>query len=532
MTQAWTVVWAQWRSYRNYASQSSVIVASIVGVIWYGIWTAAGFAAAVLLSRANADMAGTVSGILLLMSLYWQLIPIMMAASGMSLDLNKLKCYPIPVRDLFTIEVLLRTTASMEMLIILTGGAIGVLLNPHLPAWGALAAIPFAAMQLMFALGLRDAILRLLSKRRLREISTIFFLMVYILPRVLSGRPGLTKWLETQFSSGGFSGPIPIWPWTATGHLLMGQQAGIASVALLCWTGVAGVFALWQFRRTLEFDAEAAKSAGENRANPERVSLMERFYRLPSAMLGDPLAAMVEKESRYMARSSRFRMVFLSSCVFGVFISRTMFRESTSLWAPNYLVIEASYAMLVLGDVCIWNVFGFDRSAAQLYFLAPMRFSQVLIAKNLAAALWIGIQFLMTLALCAALRFPVTLDRAAEAVATTVVIALFQMAFGNYVAVSSPRAMDPDSSWRSRSPGGMQFLFLLIFPLTLVPVALAYLARWALASDLAFYGMLAILGAIGFVVYRVALESTVRYAEEQKEQMVSALSADHSPIAS
>jgi len=44
--------------------------------------------------------------------------------------------------------------------------------------------------------------------------------------------------------------------------------------------------------------------------------------------------------------------------------------------------------------------------------------------------------------------------------------------------------------------------------------------------------MLSILGAIAFVVYRVALDSTVRHAEERKEQMVAALSAGYTPISS
>ena len=44
-----------------------------------------------------------------------------------------------------------------------------------------------------------------------------------------------------------------------------------------------------------------------------------------------------------------------------------------------------AYALLLLGDVAFWNVFGFDRSAAQAYFIAPVRLSSVLVSKNLAA---------------------------------------------------------------------------------------------------------------------------------------------------
>lgn len=533
MTQAGAVVWAQWRSYRNYATKSSVAAAVVVSVLWYGLWTAAAIAGGLVMARAEPDeMIGAISGALLLMTLYWQLIPMMMAATGMSLDLSKLKIYPIPVRDLFTIEVVLRATAAMEMLLVLLGAAIGVLFNPSLPAWAALAAIPFAAFQMMLSLGFREIMTRLLSKRRLREIFALVFVLFFTLPRLMMERSGLGRWIATQFSEYGLAGAVPLWPWTAAGHLLLGQNVAIAIVVLLIWTTLAGVFALWQFQRTLAFDSEAGRAAGDLSSGGNQSGFMERFYRWPSTILSDPLGALIEKESRYLARSPRFRMLFLMSCVFGLVIARGAFRESPALWAPNYLVIESLYSLLLLGEVCIWNTFGFDRSAAQMYFLAPVPFGRVLIAKNLAAALWMCIQFGATLLLSALLRFPVTSGRVAEAVGATSVVILLLFAIGNYIAVSAPRPTDPESAMRSRGPGGRQALLLLAYPLTFVPVALAYLARWALQSDAAFFGMLVILGAIAFVAYRVALDSTVEHATEHKEEMLAALSASNTPIAS
>lgn len=533
MTQAWAVVWAQWRSYRNYAARSSVAAAVIVSVLWYGLWTAAAVAAGMVMARAEAnEMIGAISGALLLVTLYWQLIPMMMAATGMSLDLSKLKIYPIPVRELFTIEVVLRATAAMEMILVLFGAAIGVLFNPRLPAWAAFAAVPFAIFQLFVSLGLREVVSRIMNRRRLREIFALFFVLLFTLPRLLTGRSGVGRWLAEHLSEFGFTGMVPLLPWTAAGHLLLGQDGAVALIVLAGWLALAGAFALWQFRRTLVFDPEAGRAAGDISARTNRAGFMERFYRWPSSILKDPLGALIEKESRYFARSPRFRMLFLMSCVFGLVIARTAFRETSALWAPNYLVIASLYSLLLFGEVCIWNTFGFDRSAAQNYFVAPVFFGRVLVAKNLAAGLWMGIQFLAVLLVSAVLRFPVTFSRVAEAVTTTTVVVLFLLAIGNYLAVSSPRPTDPESAMRSRGPGGRQALVLLAYPLTYVPIALAYLARWALQSDLAFFGMLAVLGGIAFVVYRVALDSTVEHAIEHKEEMIEALSASNTPIAS
>ena len=86
-------------------------------------------------------------GGLLLVFLYWQVVPLLMAATGASLDLRKLQAYPIPVSQLFSIEVMLRVTAAIEMLLVLLGIAAGILLNPRLPKWCALAVAALHGVQ-------------------------------------------------------------------------------------------------------------------------------------------------------------------------------------------------------------------------------------------------------------------------------------------------------------------------------------------------------------------------------------------------
>jgi ABC-2 type transport system permease protein len=73
-------------------------------------------------------------------------------------------------------------------------------------------------------------------------------------------------------------------------------------------------------------------------------------------------------------------------------------------------------------------------------------------------------------------------------------------------------------------------MLLVIYPLILLPTGLAYLARYAFDSDLAFFGVLAFFAAAGVVTYRVALESAVAAAEREKEKMLAALSSGDNPI--
>ena len=278
------------------------------------------------------------------------------------------------------------------------------------------------------------------------------------------------------------------------------------------------------------FDVEEARSEGSAPAKPAGWS--ERFFRLPSAIFGDPLGVMVEKELRYMARAPRFRLLFLMGCALGIVIPRALYRDTQPLWAPGYLTAAAAYSLLILGEPCFWNIFGFDRSAAQMYFLTPVKFTRVLLAKNITAALWLVLQLGVLWGLGRALRSPIGLAAAAEAAAVIVVTALLLWSAGNFVSVRNARPTDPDSSMRARASGGLQFLLIFAYPLTLTPAGLAYFARWAFGAQWVFFAVMAVMAALAAAVYSVALESTAEYAVREKEAMVTALSARQGPIAS
>src|SRR5580698_10639385 len=99
MTHAGAILWAQWRTIRNFYPRGGVAWTAAVGALWYGVWTLAAVATARLLANpANLNLLKTaLPGGLLLLFLYWQLVPLLMAATGASLELRKLKAYPIPI---------------------------------------------------------------------------------------------------------------------------------------------------------------------------------------------------------------------------------------------------------------------------------------------------------------------------------------------------------------------------------------------------------------------------------------------------
>jgi ABC-2 type transport system permease protein len=526
------ILWAQWRTLRNFHPRMGAGWTALVGSIWYGFWIIVATAVSLMLAQPSNPLFIRVvlPGLLLLVFLYWQLVPLMLAASGASLDLRKLQVYPIPVAQLFGVEVLLRVTAALEVFLVLAGTVVGALRNPAMPGWGPLALIPFIAFNLLLGIGLRDAITRILARRRIREAAFFLLILSAGLPQVLLTRGSNFPDRVTGF----FSGESWLgWPWAAAAHILQGQDVAYSTAVLMSWCAAAAAFSFWQFKRTLAFDAQAASArSGGPRAEG---GLADRLFRLPSVVLADPLGALVEKEVRFLTRSPRFRLVFLMGFTFGllVWLPMALGRSgmSSSFLRSNYLTAISVYSLLLLSEACFWNSFGFDRSAAQIYFLAPVAFSRVLIGKNLTALIFITLEIGTIAVVCRLLGMPMSPEGLCEAFAVAAVISIFLLGAGNQLSVRQPRGVNPASSFRTGTANRVQAILFVIYPIAFLPVGLAYLARYALSSQAAFFGVLAFDAVIGLIFYKITLDSAVEAAEQMKERIVAALSRGDGPIA-
>lgn len=533
-SRARAILWAQWRTLRNRLPHSNwigLLFTAALTAVWYGGFTVLGIAAAfVMASPARPDViANVLPRGLLFCFLYWQVMPLIMASMGSALDIKKLVAYPIPHRELFALEVLLRISTGLEVLIVLFGTAVGLFLNPKIPVWAPLGLLPFIAFNLFLNAGIRDLMTRLLARKRFREIAAFVFVLATALPQVLlfRGHGNVIARLFTP-SSGSFL------PWIATARWLDGDLSFATASILLAWTAAAYAFGRWQFERSLRFDADEQSPVDMPRAR--FTGLVERFYRLPGLLFADPVAAIMEKELRSLTRSARFRLVFLMGFSFGLLIWVPMAfggaGDSDSFMRQNYLAFVSIYALLLLSDVLFWNTLGFDRSAAQVYFMVPVRLSRILAAKNLAAMLFVLLEVSAIASVCAIIRLPVAPGKLLEAYMITIIVSMFLMSIGNLTSVYNPRSINPARSFRSSAGGRTQATLVLLFPIAITPVALAYLARYAFDSTLAFYGMLLFAGVLGGLVYAISMESAVGAADRRKEEMIAALSRSESPVES
>jgi ABC-2 type transport system permease protein len=506
------------------------------GIFWYGLWTfgalaafsvAAGLPAARLESGLSFSLAG--------ICVYWQIIPLISATMGSSLDLRKLLAYPLPHGRLFLVEVLLRLTNGLEVILLLAGGAAGLILNPagaHIPATVCALAV-FVLFNLLLASGMRSLLERLLTKRKIRELLVLIMAAVWVLPRffLLTGirSRGADRVLDAALAAG--------LPWSAAAHAALGRNAVLPWLWLAAWTLAAAWFGRTQFDRSLRYDASAALASTDQSGT--RASFADSWYRMPSRILPDPIGAIVEKELRTLARAPAFRNLFFMGFTFGLLIWLPMVigkpgagAHRDSFIASHFLTVVALYALTLLGQVTYWNCFAFDRSASAFWFVAPQPISAVLVAKNVASQAPVYLEITILAAISLVLRLLSGWGEVVEAFAVIATCSIYMLAMGNITSVEYPRGLNPERASQGGSGGRFQLLVLIFYPLALLPAGMAFLARYAFNSEIVFRVVLAMAAAAGALIYKLTLHSAADTALKRREAILRALGTGEGPVVS
>lgn len=501
----------------------------LLSAVWYVIvgFGAAAIAAIIPTVAATATLTRVLSGGLFLGLLAWQILPLVMASAGLNLELRRLLVYPIPLSRLFFIEVLLRLTTGVEIVILMSGAAYGLWRHPAVPWYGPLIFILFAAFNMLLSAGLRDLLTRLLARRGVRELVVLGFVLLAALPQLLVIMIPPDTWKREQVT--GLFDRIPPfpWPWQITATLAVQGFQFLPFLLLAAWVALAGWFGFAQFKRSLRWDADEVRARQRQSFSPKAASWSDALFRLPSRFLPDPLGALVEKEIRCLMRAPRFRLVFTMGFTFGLLIWAPLLlgrNRGGGFMGENILIWVSIYAALLLGEALFWNVFGFDRHAMQAYYILPARPATVLVGKNITALVLLLLEISIVAVVCTLFRFPVTPAKVVECFTVTVLLSLFLMAAGNLASTHFPRAANPTQSWRNTSSGKVQFMLLMVYPLVGVPITLAYLARYAFGAQMAFYAVLAAGFVVAGLTYYVALESAAEALDRRREPILAELS--------
>lgn len=528
--QALLVVRAQLQMYRNTLGRRGTL-ATFFNFIATGMWYTGAAALAWLLASYFSslpdmrEMLQLLVIVLLGITIYWQLSPIISVSFGLALDLKRLLIFPIPFRQYFLIELLLCVPRNAEMLL-LSGGVIGGLLaNPRLSKLAVIAVgVLFLAFNFFLNIAIRAIVAKLSRKRLWREIAVLAILAVILVPSfLLQTSKGQRSLLDrvTAFDA------HHVLPWSAAASAFAGDALPPSIAVLGVWTLVAFVGARGLFYRSLhaEFDSSLEPSLA-SRPGRTCADLRARVASLISRPLPQPLSALIEKEFLTLTRSPRFITVFIMGFTFGIIVFLPLAANTgggTTMMSRNFLTVVTAYAILLMSEMAFWNIFGLDRQAAQVFFFAPVSLRTVFFAKNIVAFLIIGVQVFIISLVCALIGMKVTLTGVAEAVLAAIVLTINMFAVGNQSSVRYPMGVNPQQSWNASGQARYRVVLMMLFPIVSLPTSLAYLARWAFRSDAAFYAGMTVAAMIAIVFYLVSLDSAIDYATRRREHLVGLL---------
>ncbi|HEY7306616.1 MAG TPA: hypothetical protein VH601_21010 [Bryobacteraceae bacterium] len=524
--------WAQFRIARNHLPRTSLgsVLMWMISLLWYGIYAAVALILAARLPDISvSELQRWTPVALLSIFLFWQVVPLFTLSTGWSLQLNKLRVFPVSDRALFGIEVLLRLTSAPEMLIVLAGALIGLFRHPAIPLLSPLFLLLYIPLNLFLQLAIRDAILYSFERHRFRELFAALVIAISVLPQLLA-RTRLGHILRPYFFAVAYG---YAYPWRVTGSLSLGSYSSVDIILLLIWTSAAYALGRWQFEKSLRHeDVFRPLGAGSICSAPLKEGGLLDW---PARLFRDPLAVLLQKEFRGLLRMPRFRVLFGMACIFSVvvFVPVTFnqdIRHGSGFVSSNFLPIVNLYGLLLLSDVLLLNVFGLDRNATQLYFVVPVSLSTVMRAKNLAAVAFVLLQTAAVLIIALLIRASVTPLSACTGAAATAVVTIYLLAVGNFASVSMARPIDPAQTFKRQAGAKVQLWFLLCGIGMYVLVGFAFLARWAFQSDGVLFGILLLEFFIGIIVYRIATESAVQRGLRDGERLLEALSRGASPV--
>lgn len=396
----------------------------------------------------------------------WQLAPVALASFQEPVDLSLLLRFPVSFGS-YVLEYLvfgLFDASSILGGICLFGIWTGlVLARPGLAGWAALAAILFAAFNLLLTRMIFAWLDRWLAQRKTREVLGMVFLVLILGAQVLNpalyqqhGTPS-QKTLATLMHVARTANSVqralpPGLSGVTIGEAARGRLALAAGSlgALTLYALAAG--SLLCVRLRAQYRGESLGEAPRRTANSEEA-------RRPGFDLSGPVGAVVEKELRYLARSG----VMLYSLVAPLVMLLVLGRSGTGAsFASQYsLPVGVAYGFLGLTRL-IYNSLGGEGSGIQLYFISPTPIRTIMLAKNIVHLVLFAAELTIV---CTILIFRFGLPDAPMLAATVcwLIFALpSQLAAGNLLSITMGYRMTLTRMSREQGATGNGLLSLLI----------------------------------------------------------------------
>ncbi|HEV2421473.1 MAG TPA: hypothetical protein VGS59_07195 [Candidatus Acidoferrales bacterium] len=481
------------------------------------------------------------AGLMWIVFLFWQIYPIFAASVGAQFDFSNLLRFPLRFTSFLVLSAVygLFDPGAVASLFWLFCMWIGLgIVRPAMLGWALLVLLAFAAMNLFFARMLLSWLEKWLARRRTREILGFIFILIIIGFQLIGPAIEHFQHHRAQLQAGWLPALVSVANVLPPGLAGRSLQLGLASsfahaasllVFLLIYA--AAFFFLLRIRLVAQFHGE---NLGETSAASAPVAPARNARPVPASKsaaasweipgLSRPIAAVFEKEVRYAFRSGPMLLNFVIPVFLVIFLGFTFRQQGALKHLPQSMVfpIAIAYTFLIQMN-WVFNSFAFEGTGIQFFLLAPVRFRDIMVGKNLFLGAMSIVDALLVLAVISWMFAP---PSAAVTVATFIALlygTLGNFALGNLLSVCFPRRLE-FGVFRQKKQAGVtmavafaaQIVFIglggLIFVLTRVT------HRPFLAVPV--FIVLAVLTGIG---YRISLGRVDALAMSHRETLTAEL---------
>jgi ABC-2 type transport system permease protein len=405
--------------------------------------------------------------------------------------------------------------------------------KPALFPWALLVLFTFAAFNFLFMQMIFAWVERWLAQRRTRELMGILFVLLMLAFQMIGpltghfgrqARPAVQRFVALLAP---VQGILP--PGLAAGAIAQYSYSrfmvSFTLFALLCAFALAIGYCL-HLRLLAQYRGENLSEVAAARALPKDRAL-RLGWNLPG--FGAPVAAVFEKEIRYLLRSGPMLLTLIMP-LFVLFIFRLGPMGSKAGRAGGFFTptpdmafpAAAAYTLLLLTNLA-YNNFGGDAGGIQFFYASPVRFRDIVLAKNLTHAgilaaevfiAWIAVSFLYGRP---------ALDVTIAALAGLLFAAPVNFSAGNLLSIYSPKKLDYSSFGRQRAS---QMTVLISLGVQVFVVGVGVAAFWMARHYGNFWIatlILLMLAGISLAVYRMILNRMDGLALQRRETLVAEL---------
>lgn len=505
-------------------------VMGLGGAIGFGVL---GF---LIVSRLHTEW---LAAFLWLLFLVWQLFPVLATAFTEQMDSSNLLRFPLTYPSYFLIRIAYGSfdPGTAIGLLWLLGLEVGIgVANLALALWAAPVLIAFAILNIFLARTIFAWLERWLARRRTREImGFVFFIFIisfqFIGPAIQRFAPKGVHPSSDAVSIARQLLPLeralpPGLGAAAIARAAEGRAPAAAGAFVLLCAYVLIFLWLLNFRLRAQYHGENLSEAVAARTVVAGKPVVRPGWSIPG--VSGAVSAIVEKEFHYLLRSGPMLFIFVMPLVVLLIFRVTPMRPGSGGTLLSHIPdlafpIGAAYSLLILTNL-VFNSFGGDAAGVQVFFAAPVRFRDVLLAKNLAHAALMGIEILLVWIGVCLMYEPPSVGVTFATLAGMLFAVLVSLTVGNLLSIYSPKKIDLGAFGRQKATASSQFAALgcqvVIFGLGAITLLMA---RYFGAIWLAGIAFLALAG-IAIAVYSVCLVRVEKLALTRREIVIAELS--------